>query len=123
MATRIIEVEAGTPRRRNRSDDEKARIVSEAMASGSIAAEIARRHGICTSLLYRWRRKLLAEQLAPVTALPAPERPGFVPVKVADEVAATPAGVVELVMPGGARVRLVPPIDPRVLKAVLAALT
>ncbi len=76
MATRIIDVAvagagAAEPRRRF-SDDDKARIVSEVMMPGVLVADVARRYRICSSLLYRWRRMLLRDGMAPEpTALPA----------------------------------------------------
>lgn len=127
MATRIIDVssvEPGGQRRRFR-DDDKARIVSEAMMPGASVSDVARRYRICSSLVYRWRRVLLSAGVtAEAPQLPAP---AFVPV----EVASTPtparadplgAGVVEVVSAGGHRIRLAPPIDARVLKAVLVGL-
>lgn len=109
--------------RRRFTDDDKARIVSEAMMPGASVGDVSRRYRVCTSLIYRWRRMLLRDGVAVQAAqLPAP---AFVPVEVAG--APTPAqpeplgpGVVEVVGPSGQRVRLAPPIDPRVLKAVLA---
>ena len=125
MATRIIEV-AGAglaePRRRF-SDDDKARIVSEAMMPGASVGDVSRRHRVCKSLIYRWRRLLLRDGVAVQAAqLPAP---GFVPVDVASVAAPAPPeplgpGVVEVVAASGQRVRLAPPVDPRVLKVVLA---
>ena len=125
MATRIIEV-AGAglaePRRRF-SDDDKARIVSEAMMPGASVGDVSRRYRVCKSLIYRWRRLLLRDGVAVQAAqLPAP---AFVPVEVASVPAPTQPdllgpGVVEVVGPSGQRVRLAPPIDARVLKAVLA---
>ncbi|ARR57560.1 hypothetical protein HY78_28965 (plasmid) [Rhizorhabdus wittichii DC-6] len=126
MATRIIDVSSSEPggSRRRFSDDDKARIVSEAMMPGASVADVARRYRICSSLVYRWRRLLLADGVAAdASRLPAP---AFVPV----EVASTPTpvrpeplgpGVVEVVSPAGHRIRLAPPIDARVLKAVLAS--
>ena len=125
MATRIIEV-AGAglaePRRRF-SDDDKARIVSEAMMTGASVGDVSRRYRVCKSLIYRWRRLLLRDGVAVQAAqLPAP---AFVPVEVAS--VPVPAqheplgpGVVEVLGSGGQRIRLAPPIDARVLKAVLA---
>jgi hypothetical protein len=60
MATRIIEMVGPEPRRRF-SEDDKARIVSEAMMPGASVLEVARRHRVCTSLVYRWRRTLLRD--------------------------------------------------------------
>lgn len=122
MATRIIEMVGAEPRRRF-SDDDKARIVSEAMMPGASVLDVARRHRVCTSLVYRWRRTLLRAGVAS-EALPLPGA-AFVPVEVAGAPTAPQpeplgAGVVEVVGPGGQRVRLAPPIDARVLKTVLA---
>lgn len=116
MATRIIEVsEAGA--RRLFSDEDKARIVSEAMMPGVRVADVARRNRICTSLIYRWRRFLLREHLA----VEAPRLP-FVPVEISSQPAAPPqSGTVEVMAVSGARIRLTPPIEGAVLKAVLAA--
>ena len=128
MATRIIDVmdaAPGVPRRRF-SEDDKARIVSEAMMPGATVAEIGRRYGVCGSLIYRWRRTLLGSSAARADrSLPPPA--GFVPVEVAGPVAVSPealsAGVVEVIAKSGHRIRLAPPIDARVLRAVLAGLT
>ncbi len=62
MATRIIEM-VGTEPRRWFSDDDKARIVSGAMMPGASVLDVARRHRVCTSLVYRWRRTLLRDGL------------------------------------------------------------
>ena len=122
MATRIIEMVGAEPRRRF-SDDDKARIVSEAMMPGASVLDVARRHRVCTSLVDRWRRTLLRDGVAS-EALPLPGA-AFVPVEVANvPMAPQPEplgpGVVEVVGPAGQRIRLAPPIDARVLKAVLA---
>lgn len=122
MAMRIIEMDGAEPRRRF-SDDDKARIMSEAMMQGASVLDVARRHRVCTSLVYRWRRTLLRDRVAS-EALPLPGA-AFVPVEVANvPMAPQPEppgpGMVELVGPAGQRIRLAPPIDVRVLKAVLA---
>lgn len=121
MATQIIEVREASPPRRQFSDDDKARVVSEAMMPGSSVTAVARRHRICASLIYHWRRELLGGERSERAASP------FVPVEVASPPAphsASPSpGIVEVVAPSGHVVRLTPPIDARVLKAVLAGLT
>ena len=113
----------GTEPRRRFSDEDKARIVSEAMMPGASVLDVARRHRVCTSLVYRWRRTLLRDGVAN-EALPLPGA-AFVPVEVANvPMAPQPEplgpGVVEVVGPAGQRIRLAPPIDARVLRAVLA---
>lgn len=122
MVTRIIEMDGAEPRRRF-SDDDKARIVSEAMMPGASVLDVARRHRVCTSLVYRWRRTLLHDGVAS-EALSLPGA-SFVPVEVASvPMAPQPEllgpGMVEVVGPAGQRIRLSPPIDARVLKTVLA---
>ena len=122
MATRIIEMVGPEPRRRF-SEDDKARIVSEAMMPGASVLEVARRHRVCTSLVYRWRRTLLRDGVAS-EALPLPG-PAFIPVEVAGAPLVPHSeplgpGAVEVVGPAGQRIRLAPPIDARVLKTVLA---
>ncbi len=46
----------GIERRRRWSKAEKARIVEETLAPGSVVSEVARRHGVAQSLLFTWRR-------------------------------------------------------------------
>ena len=43
--------------RRSYTPEEKARLLSEAAAPGARVSEVARRHGVCASLLHRWRRQ------------------------------------------------------------------
>ncbi|QGN54052.1 transposase [Novosphingobium sp. Gsoil 351] len=66
MATRIIDVVDAVPTgpRRRCSEHDKARIVSEAMMPGTSVAEVARRYGVCGSLIYRWRRTLPGSSVA-----------------------------------------------------------
>ena len=48
--------EADSPRRR-RSEAERRRIVVEATCGGDSASAVARRRGVHTSVLFRWRRR------------------------------------------------------------------
>ena len=63
MATLIIDGSGagGAEPRRRFSDDDKARIVSEAMMPGASVSDVARRYRVCSSLVYRWRRVLLRD--------------------------------------------------------------
>jgi transposase len=66
------------PRRRRRTDAEKAAIVAESLAPGARTSEIALRHGLHRNQLYEWRRQfrsvagadagLIASDFAPVVA-------------------------------------------------------
>ena len=64
--------------RRSYSPEEKARLLAETAAPGARVCEVARRHGICASLLHRWRRQAEGR---PVRKLPrrAARPTSFVP--------------------------------------------
>src|SRR3954447_5522736 len=79
--------------RRSWSDDEKQRIVAEALLPGASVTEIARRHGMNANLLFTWRRiartacaadrsgSRLSEP-ARSDAMLAASDPGFIPIGV-----------------------------------------
>ena len=60
-----LEVFTGAGRRRTWSDEDKARIVAEIVASGDSVSAVARRHGLSPQQLFGWRRELQASQTAP----------------------------------------------------------
>jgi transposase len=70
-----LEVFTGAGRRRTWSDEDKARIVAEIVASGESVSAVARRHGLSPQQLFGWRRELQASQ----TALSHAEELQFVP--------------------------------------------
>ncbi len=51
-----VEVLSGVERRRQWSDDEKARIVEETLVPGARVADVARRNAVSASLVFGWRR-------------------------------------------------------------------
>jgi transposase len=55
---RRLEVFTGAGRRRKWSDEDKARIVAEIVASGESVCAVARRHGLSPQQLFGWRRLL-----------------------------------------------------------------
>jgi transposase len=86
---RRLEVFTGAGRRRRWSEEDKARIVAEIVASGDSVCAVARRHGLSPQQLFGWRRQLReaaaghfeAEELQFVPAMadgitPAPARRG-----------------------------------------------
>ena len=73
-----LEVFTGAGRRRTWSDEDKARIVAEIVASGDSVCAVARRHGFSPQQLFGWRRELQASQ----TALSQAEELQFVPAVV-----------------------------------------
>jgi transposase-like protein len=50
-------IHTGVERRRRWSRDDKMRIIEETLAPGAVVTDIARRHGIATSLVFTWRRR------------------------------------------------------------------
>jgi transposase len=132
-----MEIITGVGRRRSWSSEEKVRLVGEVAERG--VAEVARRHEVCRSLLYRWRRQMREGEPAATTAAA-----GFVPVRIVPEVPAVretkdepPAasalpqntlaneaslGLVEIVLGNGRVLRVVERIDPAVLARLAAAL-
>lgn len=95
VVTRMAVVDTG--RRRRWTLEEKRRIVVESLAGYRQASATARRHGIPTSLLFKWRRDLQG-----VSAKGSPEPPTFLPVQLAD--AAATAERLEIVLCNGRRV-------------------
>jgi transposase len=55
---RRLEVFTGAGRRRRWSNEDKARIVGEIIASGDSVCAVARRHGLSPQQLFGWRRQL-----------------------------------------------------------------
>ena len=113
-------VVAGT--RRSWSTDEKRAILAEARESTTTISAVARRHGLHTSLLFRWRRDARNEEHAPT---PAP-RPVFIPLALpaptSVPVTEAASGAIEIEVAGGHRVRAEPGVDPAVLRGVIEAL-
>lgn len=136
MAYQRIEVLTGTERRRNYTPAEKVRMVEEAFRPGVVVTEAARRFGVHESLLYRWRRLMTATGTAvaepshfvavtitpePIATEPSvPKAPERLPPPVTP--AAGPAAILEVVLPGGAHLRLEGPVDPALAAAVVGAL-
>lgn len=95
--------------RRIWSTAEKRAIVAETQAPGGTVSVVARRHNLHSSLLFRWRRDVLARELA----LPSP----------ADPPASLPkAGTIEIELAGGHRLRAEGTVDAAVLRGVIEAL-
>lgn len=59
---------------------EKRRIVEEALAPGASVAEVARRNGLNTNMIFRWRREYRMGRYGPEAH--EPQGPNFIPVGV-----------------------------------------
>ena len=129
-------------RRRRFSVEQKLAILTEATARGANLSEVARRHGLVPAQVYKWRR--LAE-LGVIGVPGASELPSFVAVEIAEDVASLPApvsqiksaaandaprrrrrkkaGLIEIELESGRRVRVDRDVDAAALRRVLDVLT
>jgi transposase len=110
-------------RRRTWSADQKQRIIAESLAPDASVAEVARRYGLNSNLLFTWRRR---EQAASGPG----ESVNIVPVRVVTDAApAAPAaapgsmGRMEIVLVGGERIIVGPDVDATALARIIKALT
>ena len=118
--TQRIEVITRGERRRRWSAEEKQAIVAESTQPHASIAGIARKHGIGTGQLYSWRHRFLvshpgkAASFARVQLLSEPHRLGGP--------AGPRSGLIEIVLPGGAMLRVDAQVDEQALRRVLEAL-
>lgn len=108
---RRVEVLTGPRRRRDWSDDDKARAVAESCAPGAVVSKVARRWQIAPQQLFTWRRQARAaalvetasglsfvavvQETAAAEAMPVEDRAevAAIEVKLADAVVRVEAGV------------------------------
>ena len=124
----VVEVVTRGERRRRWSDEDRARILTEAMAPGAIASHVARRFGVSSGQFYTWRKAMLSRasacgcksELAKAdfaeVRLSAPDP------KPAPALPISPTGVMEIALPGGALIRVDAAVDGAALGRVLAVL-
>ena len=116
-----FEMIASTRRRWRR--EQKLAILAEVDAPGGSVSEVARRHALHTSLLFRWRRDLTkrtrsasasSEQSFLPVRLPPPSMPAL----------PTPArsGTIEVVLAGGRSLRVSSDVDTDMLVRIVEAL-
>jgi len=135
-----IEIVPRVERRRKWGEAEKAALLAEVEAEGGKVRDVARRHGIAESLLYSWRsaRKaaLACGEQAAVTFVPVgvvgaaadgspallPAPPAAQPDRQERREADRRVGVIEVDLPGGARLRVDAAVDEKALRRVLHAL-
>jgi transposase len=136
-----VDGEVVVERRRQWTPEEKAALMAEVEAEGDRVSVVARRHGISTSLLYNWRSAWKAALAARATAVrPAefiqlgvvteasgqsptmPMATGAVCPRGAGLALAERAGVIEIDLPDGVRVRVDSGVSEKALRRVLSAL-
>ena len=132
-----VEVLAGVERRRRWSFEEKARIVEASYAANTSVSALARRYGIALGLLFTWRRQARegrlggAEQVpvfVPVVTKPEPDPDPCVPTLPASAAAdehprrRRRAGVIEIDLGCGRRLKVDRDVDAEALRRVLSVL-
>jgi transposase len=120
MTLARVEVITSVQRRRRWSMRDKQRLVAAALEPGAVASEFARRAGIHTSQLFRWRRQLCGPpQMTPAFAAVALASK---PVAAPALLSCSPAGVIDIEFAAAARVRICGAVDPATVSAVIGAL-
>ena len=121
-------IEIVEERRRSHDAAFRARVVADALVPGARIEELGRRYGICTSLIYRWRRAAQSPALASPTVK-------LVPVRVAEAAKpptrpAAPRSIgegkrpspIEIELEGGIRIRVDADVSLAALRRVVTAL-
>ena len=75
VAATEARIEIVGERRRVHDAAFRARVVEECLAPGAQVQDLARRHGLCTSLIYRWRRGAMPREGAAAAVRPETARP------------------------------------------------
>lgn len=124
-----VEIVTRGERRRSYSAEDKVRLVAETLRPGETVSSVSRRHGICASLLHRWRRTargdapsrrvaqpaLLPVRIVAPDAAPAPSSLPPIPADVA------PAPI-EVVLRNGRVLRVAATVDAAAVARLAAAL-
>ena len=121
QASQRIEIVAD--RRRAHSAEFRAMVAEHAREPGARVTDIARRHGLCSSLVYRWRRSAYSSEPATM-----PE-PSFVPVTLIPTATAGPRsaptsreGMILIELPGDVRLTVPEGVSTAALRRILVAL-
>ena len=120
-----IEVITGTGRRRKWSRRRKEAIVLETLEEGASVSEVARRHGVDVSQVFKWRRDA-GLRSRPSTSEPVMFAPLLIeqntPQPEQKEAAPLPSGLIELEL-AGARARIPVTAGREVILAVIDGLS
>lgn len=130
VAATVQRIEIVGERRRAHDGAFRAAVVAESVVPGARVQEVARRHGICASLIYRWRRiaspqpgggapvHLVPVLPVPVTGDAEPKSPTMA-TRLAEP---RRGGIIEIEFDGGVRVRVDDEVNLAALRRVVAAL-
>jgi transposase len=110
-------------RRRRWRREQKLAILAEVDAPGGSVSEVARRHALHTSLLFRWRRELTKRR----PSAPASPVQSFVPVRLPPPSRPAPpasarSGSIEIVLASGRTLRVGTDVDTDALVRIVEAL-
>jgi transposase len=114
----------GERRRRTWSADQKQRIIAESLAPGASVAEVARRYGLNSNMLFTWRRRegvvndvAKTVNIVPVRVVEA------TPTATATATASASMGRMEIVLVGGERIVIGADVDATALARIIKVLT
>jgi transposase len=118
------EVLPGVSRRRIWSTEEKLRILAQSTAPGSSPSLTCRMHGISSGQFYTWRRQFRSGELTGFVPVSAAPEPPSLPAPPPPEPPATAptAGLVEVELPSGVKLRVSGDVDSGALRRILSAL-
>ena len=125
VAAPMPRIEIVSDRRRAHSAEFRAAMVAQSLEPGIRIEDLARRNGICASLIYRWRREhpVSAAQLVPVRiASEIPPSIAPVPPPRSEPHIGVGSGSIEIEFAGGVRVRVGEDVGLPALRRVIAAL-
>lgn len=116
----------GVRQRRSYSFEDKRRIVAESYEPGMSVSQAARRNDVSANLLFTWRRQLREPTPAPAALIPLEllRMEESVAASVLPPAGSAPpaAGVMEIVLVDGMRLRVDSEVDGAALRRVLAVL-
>jgi transposase len=123
------EILSGVERRRRWSEDEKARIIEESFTAGAKVSDVARKHGVSRGLIFDGFAIPAVPRLIPVQLAASPPLPSSVlPAPLAQtplppvRSAGRKAGMIEIDLGDGKRVRVDANVDADALGRVLDVL-
>jgi transposase len=116
-------------RRRAHTAEFRSHVVAESLAAGSCVHDVAARHGICPSLIYRWRRRIdpgtEREPLVRLLPVRLANAPGETPPSQPQQrrpVVARGTGSIEIELGGDLRVRVDDTVSVVTLRRVMSVL-
>ena len=112
----------GERRRRTWSADQKQRIIAESFAPGASVAEVARRYGLNSNMLFTWRRRERANDVGKTVNIVPVRVVEATPTATATATAPASMGRMEIVLVGGERILVGADVDATALARIVKAL-